>query len=312
MIICGIDEAGRGPLAGPVVVAGFINTKNYFNEAITDSKKIYEADREVLYEEIVTSGCDYFVTRIDHDVIDEINILAATMRGMETVAFTLKEKCEKFYIDGNYFKLKDNRHNELNYETVIEGDAKIFEISCASILAKVTRDRIMRNYEIEYPQYKFGKHKGYATPEHIGYIKEFGLTPIHRKSFCTDMFGLREKCVYKNRLGKAGEFMALQFLKKAGYTHLKSNYRYDRAEIDLIFTGEKEIIFAEVKTRKNKKFGEGEESVDARKQNQIKKAIEGFLYENESYRDHQIRIDVLVVYLINRKTNIIHIPNAFY
>jgi len=218
MIICGIDEAGRGPLAGPVVVAGFINTNNFRNEFITDSKKISEADREELYEEIIVSGCEYFIARMDNDIIDEINILAATMRGMELVAFELKDKCDKFLIDGNYFKLKDERHKELNYETVIEGDVKIFEISCASILAKVTRDRIMRDYCKEYPKYKFSKHKGYGTKEHIRLVREYGISAIHRHSFWQKDLGResnysyqltmesQKKCLYKNRLENRERF----------------------------------------------------------------------------------------------------------
>ncbi len=184
MLICGIDEAGRGPLAGPVVVAGFINTNNYFNEFITDSKKVSEPDREILFEEIVSSGGEFVIKRIEHNVIDEINILAATMQGMGLIAFELKQKCEKFLIDGKYFKLKEGKEKELNYETIVEGDAKVFEISCASILAKVTRDRIMREYCKEYPNYNFSRHKGYATKEHIANIREHGLCPIHRRSFC--------------------------------------------------------------------------------------------------------------------------------
>lgn len=127
-------------------------------------------------------------------------------------------------------------------------------------------------------------------------------------------------CVYKNRLGKTGELLAKEFLIEKGYTFLKSNYRFERAEADLIFTNaedkangvEKEIIFIEVKTRRSKKFGEGEESVDAKKQAQIRKAAEGFLYENEMYQDYQIRLDVIVVYLMNNEKNIVHIKNAFY
>ncbi|MBN8571059.1 MAG: YraN family protein [Ignavibacteria bacterium] len=123
-------------------------------------------------------------------------------------------------------------------------------------------------------------------------------------------------CVYKNRLGKSGELLAKEFLIENGYRFLKSNYRFERAEADLIFTtGEgkdKELIFIEVKTRRSKKFGEGEESVDAKKQAQIRKAAEGFLYENEMYRDYQVRLDVIVVYLMNNEKNIVHIKNAFY
>jgi len=125
-----------------------------------------------------------------------------------------------------------------------------------------------------------------------------------------------EKCIYKNRLGKQGELLAKEFLIENGYTFLKNNYRFERAEADLIFTRgedkEKEIIFIEVKTRRSKKFGEGEESVDAKKQAQIRKAAEGFLYENEMYQDYQIRLDVIVVYLMNNQKNIVHIKNAFY
>jgi len=126
----------------------------------------------------------------------------------------------------------------------------------------------------------------------------------------------QSSCIYKNRLGKAGELLAKEFMENEGHVFLKSNYRYDRAEVDLIFTKthekENEIIFTEVKTRRSKKFGEGEESVDAKKQAQIRKGIEGFLYENEQYRNHQIRIDVVVVYLMNNEKNIVHIKNAFY
>ena len=129
-----------------------------------------------------------------------------------------------------------------------------------------------------------------------------------------------EKCIYKNRLGKHGELLAKEFLIENGYTFLKNNYRFERAEADLIFTNgegkaqgaEKELIFIEVKTRRSKKFGEGEESVDAKKQAQIRKAAEGFLYENEMYQDYQIRLDVIVVYLMNNQKNIVHIKNAFY
>lgn len=123
-------------------------------------------------------------------------------------------------------------------------------------------------------------------------------------------------CVYKNRLGKSGELLAKEFLIENGYTFLKSNYRFERAEADLIFTNEegteKEIIFIEVKTRRSKKFGEGEESVNAKKQAQIRKAAEGFLMENEMYQNYQVRLDVVVVYLMNNEKNIVHIKNAFY
>ena len=184
MLICGIDEAGRGPLAGPVVAAAVIFEDGFKIQNVNDSKLLSEFERESLFVKIIDSCVEYKIIEIDNTEIDEINILKATMKAMMNSLNSLRIQPDKYLIDGNYFKLPDDRQNELNYETVTKGDATVFEISAASILAKVTRDNIMRGYHLRYPDYDFYKHKGYCTPGHIEKIKENGLCKIHRRSFC--------------------------------------------------------------------------------------------------------------------------------
>ncbi len=194
MHICGIDEAGRGPLAGPVVVAAvaFHCEKNI--SGIKDSKKLSSRERERLYLEIVNKAADYKIFVINHKIIDEINILKAVMLGMKKCINLFDKEKHRFLIDGNYFKLENNEERNYNFETIVKGDDKIFEISCASILAKVTRDRIMKIYSNFFPEYLFERHKGYPTKMHIDIIKKSGITPIHRKSFCEKIFIANEIC----------------------------------------------------------------------------------------------------------------------
>lgn len=177
--ICGIDEAGRGPLAGPVVVAGVIMPKDSMIEGINDSKKVSEKKREKLYDLIIDEAISYFVAIIGQDVIDDINILNATKEGVTKVVDGLDVKPDLIIIDA----LNHINTRGIPYEPIIKGDAKCYNIAAASILAKVTRDRIMREWDEVYPQYGFIQHKGYGTAKHIQAIKEYGLTPIHRKSF---------------------------------------------------------------------------------------------------------------------------------
>lgn len=177
--ICGIDEAGRGPLAGPVVVAGVIMPKDSMIEGINDSKKVSEKKREKLYDLIIEEAISYSVAIIGQDVIDDINILNATKEGVTKVVDGLDVKPDLIIIDA----LDHINTRGIPYEPIIKGDAKCYNIAAASILAKVTRDRIMREWDEVYPQYGFVQHKGYGTAKHIQAIKEYGLTPIHRRSF---------------------------------------------------------------------------------------------------------------------------------
>ena len=178
-LICGIDEAGRGPLAGPVVVGAVILPENSFIEGVNDSKKVSEKKREKLYEEIVKESIDYSVGIVDQKTIDEINILNATKLGVKLALEGLKQKPEIIMVDA----LNNIDTLGIPYISVIKGDAKNYCIAAASIIAKVTRDRIMREWDEVYPAYGFAKHKGYGTAEHIRIIKEIGPCMLHRKSF---------------------------------------------------------------------------------------------------------------------------------
>ncbi len=177
--ICGIDEAGRGPLAGPVVVAGVIMPEDSMIEGVNDSKKVSEKKREKLYDLIIEEAISYSVAIIGQDVIDDINILNATKQGVTEVVEKLDNKPDLILIDA----LEHINTKGIPYEAIIKGDAKCYSIAAASIIAKVTRDRIMREWDSVYPQYGFIRHKGYGTKMHMEAIREYGLCPIHRKTF---------------------------------------------------------------------------------------------------------------------------------
>ncbi len=177
--ICGIDEAGRGPLAGPVVVGAVILPEDSFIEGVNDSKKVSEKKREKLYEQITQEAIAYSVGIVDQKTIDEINILNATKLGVKLALEGLKQKPEIIMIDA----LNNLDTIGIPYISIIKGDAKSYSIAAASIIAKVTRDRIMRQWDEVYPIYGFAKHKGYGTAEHIRIIKENGPCILHRKSF---------------------------------------------------------------------------------------------------------------------------------
>ena len=177
--ICGIDEAGRGPLAGPVVVGAVILPKESFIEGVNDSKKISEKKREKIYEQILEEAIAYSVGIVDQKTIDEINILNATKLGVKIALEGLKQKPEVIMVDA----LNNIDTLGIPYISVVKGDAKNYCIAAASIIAKVTRDRIMKEWDEVYPIYGFSRHKGYGTAEHIRIIKESGPCILHRKSF---------------------------------------------------------------------------------------------------------------------------------
>ena len=178
-LICGIDEAGRGPLAGPVVVAAAIMPRDSMIEGVNDSKKVSEKKREKLYDLITDEAIAYGVGIIDQKEIDRINILNATKEGLTMAVKELNPKPDLIIVDA----LSKIDTEGIPYKSIIKGDAKCYSIACASIIAKVTRDRIMRQWDEVYPQYGFIKHKGYGTAAHISAIKEYGLCPLHRLSF---------------------------------------------------------------------------------------------------------------------------------
>lgn len=177
-ILCGIDEAGRGPLAGPVCAAACVLPEGLVIEGLNDSKKLSEKRREALYEQITTQAVAWAVCLVDEAVIDEINILQATFRAMRGAVSKLGLQPDLCLVDGN----RDPGLG-LPTRTVVKGDASCASVAAASILAKVTRDRLMCAYDAQYPGYGFAVHKGYGTKAHYAAIQQLGLCPIHRRSF---------------------------------------------------------------------------------------------------------------------------------
>ncbi len=179
-IIAGVDEAGRGPIAGPVIAAALIFHEQFEIPKLNDSKQISEKKRDELYE-LITSDkrISYGIGIVDEAKIDEINILNATYLAMELAVNNLKSKPNMLLIDGNRFKSTKYK----SFQTIVKGDSKSFSIAAASIIAKVTRDRMMKEYHAEFPNYGFDKHKGYGTKSHFAAIKKSGKCRIHRNSF---------------------------------------------------------------------------------------------------------------------------------
>ena len=183
--VCGIDEAGRGPLAGPVYAAAVILPLGLEIEGLNDSKKISEKKREQLFDVICEKAVDYSIGIATEQEIDEINILNATFLAMHRAVEGLKTKPDYALIDGNQYP----KIPFVAEETVVKGDAKVMSIAAASILAKVSRDRFMLEKAKEYPQYQFEKHKGYGTKLHYEMLKEYGPSPIHRMTFLKKLYG---------------------------------------------------------------------------------------------------------------------------
>lgn len=177
--IAGIDEAGRGPLAGPVVAAACMIPEEVLIKDVNDSKKLQAFERELVYEQIISMpNISYGIGIVDALKIDQINILRATFEAMLIAIFKLGTKPDYLLVDGLYLP-----SNEFPGLPIIEGDSKSQSIAAASILAKVTRDRLMQQLHLKWPHYGFDRHKGYATAEHLEIIKKYGSCPIHRMSF---------------------------------------------------------------------------------------------------------------------------------
>ena len=177
-LIAGVDEVGRGPLAGPVVVASVILPENFFIEKINDSKKLSEATREKIYDIIMENAMAVNRAIIDEKTIDRVNIYQAAMNGMYEAIYGLSPKPDAVLIDAMPLESLDIYH-----QSIIKGDAKSASIAAASIVAKVERDRMMNEFDKIYPQYGFAKNKGYGTSEHLEALRKYGPCEIHRKSF---------------------------------------------------------------------------------------------------------------------------------
>lgn len=182
LIEAGCDEAGRGPLAGPVFAASVILPKGFFHPLLDDSKKMTAAHRDEVRKVIEKEAVAWAVEEVSPAEIDELNILWASVTGMQRAVLRLDPKPEFLLIDGNKFRPFDV-YSQKNYQTVVKGDATYAPIAAASVLAKTWRDEFMRKIAEEYPQYGWERNMGYPTPEHIAAIRKYGYTPYHRMSF---------------------------------------------------------------------------------------------------------------------------------
>ena len=183
-VVCGIDEAGRGPLAGPVFAAAVILPENYSHPVLNDSKKLSEKKRDAVYDDIIKDAICYRDGIATEEEIDEINILNATFLAMKRAVEGLVIKPDFAYIDGNQYP-----KTGVKEETIVKGDGKCISVAAASIIAKVSRDRFMLEIDKQYPEYQFSKHKGYGTKLHYEMIEKYGVSKVHRRSFLKKILG---------------------------------------------------------------------------------------------------------------------------
>ncbi len=285
MAILGIDEVGRGPLAGPLVVGAVIlpdEEKEWFGE-LADSKKLSAKKREKL-SEIILNEATVGLGWVSNVELDEAGISEA-LRLATRRAVKMVQGCHRQFsqivIDGKVNFLADTSLS--NYvSTVVKADSMIREVSAASIVAKVARDKYMYEIALKYPEYGFDKHVGYGTALHCKAINEFGICPEHRRSFepCKSLTGFsREDSVVKNttKIGNRGEDAVCEHLVRCGHEIIARNHKTYFYEIDIISVYGDKIYFTEVKYRKNADFGGGIMAVDNRKQRQMRYAAESFL-----------------------------------
>lgn len=239
-LICGVDEAGRGPLAGDVIAAAVILDRSNPIDGINDSKKLSSKKRELLYDKIIENALSYGIGVASVKEIDQINILNATFLAMLRAVQKLHIRPQLAIVDGNH-----NPTLGIHSKCFIKGDGKSASIAAASILAKVFRDRYMIEMSRKYTQYQFNKHKGYPTKLHYELIHVNGLCEIHRKSFLNNI--LLSKHSYN--LGKQGEIYATNQLVSLGYQILDQNYLCEHGELDIICKNMDTLICVEVKTR---------------------------------------------------------------
>ena len=299
--VAGIDEAGRGPLAGPVVAASVILPQDVDLPEVTDSKKISEKKREILFEDIHDKALSIGVGSADVAEIDKNNILQATYMAMRMAVGNLSVTPEILLVDGNKADIKHYQQ-----ESIINGDQKSLSIAASSIIAKVTRDRIMRQYDIVFPDYGFAKHKGYGTKQHIEAIQKSKATPIHRKSFNPVTHHLPNMAyLQRNRLlGKLGEQLAAIKLIWKDHEIIEMNYNVPKVgELDIISRNNGDLVFTEVKTQTTGHgWGKPSSQIDEKKRDRIMNAVQHYMDTNEL--DCNFRFDVAEVILGQGKPNI--------
>ena len=292
-LIAGVDEAGRGPLAGPVVAAAVILPNYYDLKGLDDSKKVTPKKRSQLFVEIQHQATAIGVGVVAAAEIDKTNILQATHQAMKMALGRLKPRPDQAVIDGHALPTQI-----IPNKGVIKGDQTIDVIKAASIIAKVTRDNMMKQYDIIFPAYGFRKHKGYGTREHMDKLRLNKACVIHRKSFkpvasaMPTLSWLRKE----DGIGQWGEQTAAVYLLERGYEIVAMNVHCDPyGEIDIIAEKDGIIIFVEVKTYSKKQLGTPAQNIDQNKLKKLEAAIHKYVVDMKVKKD--IFLDVICVYL---------------
>ena len=304
-LVAGIDEVGRGPLAGPVVAAAVILPKECKIEGVNDSKKLSAKKREELYDVILEKAVSYGIGVVSNERIDEINILQATYEAMREALSQLKPRAEYILADAVTIPMVSTPQ-----KGIIGGDGKSMSIGAASIVAKVYRDRLMEAYDAAYPGYGFASNKGYGAAEHIAGIKKQGITPIHRKTFLKSLLPQQGDTAVDK--GQRGEALAAKQMERMGYKILERNFHALKAEIDIIAKKENTIVFTEVKYRQNEEMGTPAEAVDYRKQQNILRAAKVYIAQNcLMEQGYDFRFDVAEVLNSEGRTYFRYTEDAF-
>ncbi len=320
MTLAGMDEAGRGPLAGPVVAACAVMPAEPLIHYVKDSKQLSEQRREELYDKIVQTAAAFGVGIVGPDVIDEVNILVATRRAFRAAYADMGFTPSAVFTDA-----LEGLDLPVPTRSFIHGDRLCYSIAAASIIAKVTRDRLMRGLDEQYPLYGFARHKGYGTDAHYAALREYGPCPEHRLTFLKSMNtkparqqtdtpggpdehderppkrGNKEK-------GERGEDLACECLSAKGFDVIERNFRIRGAEIDIIAIRGDLLVFAEVKARDGDAFGTGREAVTPQKQEKIALAARQYA-ARENIWGKYMRFDVIEVDLAYE--SVVHFEGAF-
>jgi ribonuclease HII len=316
-IIAGIDEAGRGPLAGPVVAACVVLPFEADLSGVRDSKTMTHEQRERACDLIRERAQAIGIGVVEASEIDTLNILRATHKAMRCALDALPSRPDVALIDG-----LPVYPFPIPQVALVKGDGRSASVAAASILAKVTRDRVLTEYDALYPQYRFSVHKGYPTPEHLALLEQHGPCPIHRRSFAPvarllragDSLPLQPSLFLENagrrEVGGSGELIATAHLERIGWEILATRFRCREGEIDIVGRDGAALVFVEVKTRRGKCAVPGE-AVGARKRARLLAAAEAYL-ATYGITEQTCRFDVVeVLFTPDGYAKVNHLRNAF-
>jgi uncharacterized protein (TIGR00252 family) len=296
----GMDEAGRGPLAGPVVAACVVMPLDDPIDGVNDSKKLSEQKREKLYGLIMDRALAVGVGVVEREEIDRVNILQATKKAMRSAYAGMGAEPGLLLVDA-----VDGLDLPVETRSIIRGDGTSYNVAAASIVAKATRDRRMAEMDAAYPGYGFAKHKGYGTAEHIEAIRAMGLCPEHRLTFTGGILG-----VSRQQKGRAGEDMAEKYLMAEGLRVLERNWRSPRGELDIVAEDGGTLAFVEVKYRESVRFGLPREAVGRAKQRNLTNLALMYMHE-KGRKGMNCRFDVVEIVKQSGGYDITYVKDAF-